>query len=105
MRVADPPVIGSVYRSPRRSNTSVRPSGDTSTDIQVPSSVVNLRGRVGTSGSPPPPPPAPPPPAPRCAATGGADIASATQTRMHRELTIGSPGEDGVRVTNHRFLA
>src|SRR5918993_3275552 len=37
--------------SPRRSKTIVRPSGETSSDIQVPSSVVNLRARVGMSGS------------------------------------------------------
>src|SRR5207253_11195468 len=40
-RVACPPAIGSVYRSPRRSNTIVRPSELTSSEIHVPSVVVN----------------------------------------------------------------
>src|SRR5690349_21566529 len=37
--------------SPNKSNTIILPSGETSSDIHVPSSVVNLSGRVGTSGS------------------------------------------------------
>src|SRR5579863_499025 len=36
---AVPPCMGSVYKCPTRSNTSVFPSGDTSRDIHVPSSV------------------------------------------------------------------
>src|SRR5687767_6942418 len=51
MRVAVPPPIGSVYRSPRRSKMTVRPSGETSTDIQVPSLVVKRSERgVGGTG-------------------------------------------------------
>ena len=41
MRLAVPPLIGSVYRSPSRSNRSVPPSFETSTESQVPSSVEN----------------------------------------------------------------
>src|SRR5690348_11535101 len=47
--VAVPPPIGIVYRSPRRSKTIVRPSGDTSREIQVPSSVSRLIDRAATS--------------------------------------------------------
>src|SRR6185503_10892512 len=47
--VAVPPAIGTVYRSPSRSKTMVRPSGDTSSEIHVPSSVSRLIDRVGTS--------------------------------------------------------
>ena len=39
MRVAAPPETGMRYRSPSSENTIVRPSGDTSTSIQVPSLV------------------------------------------------------------------
>ena len=46
-RVALPPLIGSVYRSPSTSNTSVFPSGLTSIVIQVASSVVNTTSFVG----------------------------------------------------------
>src|SRR5262245_43433735 len=42
IRVAFPPAIGTVYRSPRMSKTIVWPFGDTSTVSHVPSSVVNL---------------------------------------------------------------
>src|SRR5678815_996825 len=52
MRVALPPAIGIVYRSPRMSNTIVWPLGETSSEIQDASSVVNLRDRVVMSGSP-----------------------------------------------------
>src|SRR5687767_4533772 len=48
--VAVPPAIGIVYRSPSRSNTIVRPSGLTSREIQLPSSVSRLIERVGRSG-------------------------------------------------------
>src|SRR5688500_5048770 len=48
--VASPPAIGTVYKSPSRSNTTVRPSGDTSTDIQDPSSVSIEMVRAGSSG-------------------------------------------------------
>src|SRR6188474_2635453 len=47
--VAVPPAMGSVYRSPRRSKTIDRPSGLTSSEIQVPSSVSRLKLRVLTS--------------------------------------------------------
>ena len=50
-RVALPPSMGIEYRSPRMSNTIVRPSGDTSSEIQVASSVVNRTWRVPCSGS------------------------------------------------------
>src|ERR1043165_404127 len=50
MRVALPPGIGTVYRAPTTSNTIVLPSGETSSDIQVPSSVVNDAWRVGRIG-------------------------------------------------------
>src|SRR6476646_5178812 len=50
MRVALPPLMGTVYRSPSRSKTMVLPSGETSSDIQVPSSVVNDAWRVGRIG-------------------------------------------------------
>src|SRR3982751_5411403 len=51
-RVALPPVIGSEYRSPRRSNTSVFPSGETSSEIHVPFVVVKEWVRAVLSGSP-----------------------------------------------------
>ena len=51
MRVAFPPAIGSVYRSPVRSKTIVFPSGETSSDSHVPSSVVKAVLRVGMIGS------------------------------------------------------
>src|SRR5262245_3467016 len=51
IRLAWPPAIGSVYRSPSRSNTMVWPSGETSRDIHVPSSVVNSRVSAVLSGS------------------------------------------------------
>src|SRR6185436_16757876 len=50
--VAVPPVIGIVYRSPNKSNTSVCPSGDTSTDIHCPTFVVNVSLRPGRRGRP-----------------------------------------------------
>src|SRR5918993_1207822 len=46
MRGAWQPPMGSVYRSPRRSKTSVRPSGETSTLIHVPCETVNATDRV-----------------------------------------------------------
>src|SRR5918999_1761396 len=49
-RVARPPAIGIVYRSPRRSNTTVRPSGDTSSEIHDPFVVVKLAVRAADSG-------------------------------------------------------
>src|SRR5262245_57092395 len=52
MRVALPPAIGIVYRSPRMSKTIVCPLGETSSEIQDASSVVNFRDRVVMSGSP-----------------------------------------------------
>src|SRR2546427_12319777 len=51
MRVAVPPAIASVYRSPSSSNTMVRPSGETSSESHVPSEVVKSTLRVGVSGS------------------------------------------------------
>src|SRR6266576_2154150 len=51
MRFASPPVGGIVYRSPRSSNTIVCPSGDTSSEIQVPSDVVKSTLRVVFRGS------------------------------------------------------
>ena len=51
MRVAVPPAIGSVYRSPRMSKHIVRPSGETSSEIQVASSVVKRSARGVASGS------------------------------------------------------
>ena len=51
MRVAVPPAMGSVYRSPSSSNTMVRPSGDTSSEIHEPSVVVKSSERVPMSGS------------------------------------------------------
>src|SRR5712671_1602719 len=51
-RGALPPVMGSEYRSPRRSNTSVFPSGETSSEIQVPFVVVKVWVRAVLSGSP-----------------------------------------------------
>ena len=51
MRVASPPAIGIVYRSPSSSNTIVLPSGDTSSDNHVPSCASNATVRVGVSGS------------------------------------------------------
>ena len=44
--------MGSVQMDPRRSNTSVRPSGLTSRDIHEPSSTVMRRSRPGRRGSP-----------------------------------------------------
>src|SRR6185436_13296829 len=52
MRVAFPPAIGIVYRSPRMSKTIVWPLGETSSEIQDASSVVNLSDRVVMSGRP-----------------------------------------------------
>jgi len=51
IRVAAPPATGNVYRSPSSSNTIVFPSGDTSSESQVPSCVSNSTVRVGVSGS------------------------------------------------------
>src|SRR5437879_2919756 len=51
MRFASPPVTGRVYRSPSSSNTMVCPSGDTSSEIQVPSDVVKSTLRVVFKGS------------------------------------------------------
>src|SRR5207249_11009112 len=51
MRFASPPVGGIVYRSPSSSNTIVCPSGDTSSEIQVPSDVVKSTLRVVFRGS------------------------------------------------------
>src|SRR5258708_36834398 len=51
MRFASPPATGMVYKSPISSNTSDWPSGETSSDIHVPSDVVNSMVRVVTSGS------------------------------------------------------
>src|SRR6266851_2098042 len=51
IRVAAPPVIGIVYRSPSNSKTMVLPSGDTSRDIHVPSDVSKLTLRVIGNGS------------------------------------------------------
>src|SRR5256885_8431457 len=50
MRFASPPVGGIVYRSPSSSNTIVCPSGDTSSEIQVPSEVVKSTLRVAFKG-------------------------------------------------------
>src|SRR5260221_14573105 len=50
MRFASPPITGIVYRSPSSSNTIVCPSGDTSSEIQVPSDVVKSTARVGFKG-------------------------------------------------------
>src|SRR6185436_16179944 len=44
MRVAGPPVPGSVQMLPCRSIASVRPSGETATDIDVPSETVTSIG-------------------------------------------------------------
>src|SRR5689334_18731993 len=50
MRVAWPPAIGIVYRSPRMSKTIVWPFGETSSEIHDASSVVNLSVRDVMSG-------------------------------------------------------
>ncbi len=47
---AFPPLIGIVYISPKRSKAIVFPSGLTSTDIHVPSSVLSLIIRSGFKG-------------------------------------------------------
>ena len=47
---ASPPSIGNSQTSPTISKASVRPSGETSTDIHVPSSVVKLMVRVFPRG-------------------------------------------------------
>ncbi len=49
--VAVPPAIGIVYKSPRRSNTIVWPSGLTSSDIQLTSVALNFAERSALSGS------------------------------------------------------
>src|SRR5262245_50416334 len=46
MRVAAPPADGSVQMLPCRSMASVRPSGETPTDIEVPSETVTSIGEV-----------------------------------------------------------
>src|SRR5947208_14955229 len=51
MRFASPPVTGIVYRSPSSSSTTVCPSGDTSSEIQVPSDVVKSTLQVGFKGN------------------------------------------------------
>ena len=51
IRVALPPVIGMVYRSPSSSNTIVLPSGETSSDIHVASDVSKLTVRAIFNGS------------------------------------------------------
>ena len=49
---ASPPSIGTAYRSPRSSKRMVLPSGETSSETHVPSSVVNSTVRSGFNGSP-----------------------------------------------------
>src|SRR4029077_19810592 len=51
MRVAAPPDEGSVQMLPCRSMASVRPSGETATDIEVPSLTVTLSG-AGAGAAP-----------------------------------------------------
>src|SRR5712692_1721267 len=52
MRVAAPPVDGSVQILPCRSMASVRPSGETATDMDVPSLTVTSMGvRLGAASS------------------------------------------------------
>src|SRR5688572_29045447 len=51
IRFAVPPLIGRRYRSPRRSKTRVWPSGETSRETHVPSSVSKEIFRDGLSGS------------------------------------------------------
>ena len=47
MRVAAPPAAGSVQMLPWRSMASVRPSGETATDIDVPSETGDVDGGGG----------------------------------------------------------
>src|SRR5215472_16517784 len=75
--------------SPSSSNTIVRPSGETSSESHVPSSVVNLSGVLGVSGSPAPRPPVESlPRPPRCACVGvvSAQSATAKSTGMVRRI-------------------
>src|SRR3989442_9995753 len=52
MRFAAPPVAGSVQMLPCKSIASVRPSGETATDIDVPSeTVTSIGGRAGAASS------------------------------------------------------
>src|SRR5260221_1612930 len=51
MRVAVPPLDGSVQRLPCRSMASVRPSGETATDIDVPSWTVRSMRGGGAAGA------------------------------------------------------
>src|SRR5687767_1238138 len=50
MRLALPPSIGIVYKSPSKSNTICLPSGETSSDIQVALVAVNSALRDATNG-------------------------------------------------------
>ena len=52
MRVAAPPAAGSVQMLPCRSMASVRPSGDTATDIDVPSWTVTSMCAGAGAGAP-----------------------------------------------------
>src|SRR6185436_11030182 len=52
MRLAAPPAAGIVQMLPCRSTASVRPSGETATDIDVPSWTVTSIAGVGAAGAP-----------------------------------------------------
>ncbi len=52
MRVAAPPVAGSVQMLPCRSTARVRPSGETATDIDVPSCTVTSMCAGAGTGAP-----------------------------------------------------
>src|SRR6185295_15553471 len=52
MRLAAPPEAGMVQMLPCRSTASVRPSGETATDIEVPSWTVTSRVGAGAAGAP-----------------------------------------------------
>src|SRR5215831_10143443 len=84
--------------SPSSSNTMVRPSGETSSESHVPSSVVNLSGVLGVSGSPAPRPPVESlPRPPRCASVGVVTTQSAAAKRtwgMMRRILASLVGEE-----------
>src|SRR5262245_6497719 len=85
MRVALPPSMGRRYRSPRRSKTIVRPSGVTSNDIHVASSVVKLMVRVVLSGRPE-----------VASADVSAQAAAPNKASVHAQLTLIEADEIGI---------
>src|SRR5262245_45912643 len=93
-RVARPPVIGMVYRSPSRSNTMVLPSGLTSSEIHVPRVAVNSALRDASSGRGF----GGPPPGPWADTTDETVATAATAIRVERMVVMGASPNAGLNV-------